>query len=153
MVGYWDEMLSLERRVDELMRTFFGSRAVPGRKGFVPPTDVFEREGDLVIRTELPGLDPAKDVKVSFEDGAVVVSGERRQREEIREEAFYRMETSFGAFTRRVPLPEGIDGSTITAEYKDGVLQIVVPKAVAELKPPKVREIPIRTTAKAIKAA
>jgi len=152
MVGYWDEMQSLERRVDELMRTFFGSRTILGRKAFVPPTDVFEREGDLVIRTELPGLDPVKDVKVSFEDGAVVIEGERRQKEEIKEDAYYRMETSYGAFTRRVPLPEGIDEATITAEYKDGVLQVVVPKAVAELKAPKVREIPVHT-AKAIKAA
>jgi HSP20 family protein len=152
MVGTWDEMLSLERRVDELMRTFFGSRTILGRKAFAPPTDVFEREGDLVIRTELPGLDPAKDVKVSFEDGAVVIAGERRQKEEIEEDTYYRMETSYGAFTRRVPLPEGVDESTITAEYEDGVLQVVVPKAVAELKAPRVREIPVRT-AKAIKAA
>ena len=152
MLSYWDEMQSLERRVDELMRTFFGSRTILGRRAFVPPTDVFEREGDLVIRTELPGLDPARDVTVSVEDGAVVITGERRQKEEIKEDAFYRMETSYGAFTRRVPLPEGVDETTITAEYKDGVLQIVVPKAVAELKAPKVREIPVRT-AKAIKAA
>ena len=152
MVGTWDEMLSLERRVDELMRTFFGPRTILGRKAFVPPTDVFEREGDLVIRTELPGLDPARDVKVSFEDGAVVIAGERRQKEEIEEDTYYRMETSYGSFTRRVPLPEGVDDATITAEYEDGVLQIVVPKAVAELKAPRVREIPVRT-AKAIKAA
>jgi HSP20 family protein len=152
MVGYWDDMLSLERRVDELMRTFFGSRTILGRKGFVPPTDVYERDGNLVIRTELPGLDPTKDVKVRFEDGALLITGERRQKEEVKEDAYYRMETSYGVFTRRVPLPEGIDEETITADYKDGVLEILVPKAAAELQAPKVKEIPVHA-GKAIKAA
>ena len=152
MVGYWDEMFALERRVDELMRSFLGTRTAPMLKVFTPTTDVFDRKGDLVVRVELPGLDVVKDVKVNIEEGALVIKGERRQREETREDAYYRMETSYGTFTRRVPLPEGIDEETITAEYKDGVLEVVVPKAAAEIEAPEVKEIPVHV-AKPIKAA
>ena len=152
MLGYWDEMFALERRMDELMRTFLGTRTTIGRRPFVPPIDVYEREGDLVVRTELPGLDPVKDVKVRVEDGALVITGERRQKEEVEEKDFYRLETSYGAFTRRVALPEGIDEDTITADYKEGVLEVVVPKAAAQIETPKMKEIPVHTT-KAVKAA
>jgi HSP20 family protein len=152
MVGYWDEMFALERRVDELMRSFFGSRTTPTLKEFMPTTDMFDRRGDLVVRVELPGLDAEKDVKVSVEEDALVITGERRQKEEVKEDAYYRMETSYGAFTRRVPLPEGIDEETITAGYKDGVLEVVVPKAATQIEAPKMKEIPVRV-AKPIKAA
>ena len=152
MVGYWDEMFALERRVDELMRSFLGARITPTLKTFRPTTDVFDREGDLVIRVELPGVDAVKDVKVSVEEGVLVIAGERRQHGEIRDEAYYRMETSYGTFTRRVPLPEGVDDDTITTEYKDGVLEVVVPKAAARIEAPEMKEIPVRT-AKAVKAA
>ena len=152
MVGYWDEMLALERRVDELMRSFLGTRTTPMPKTFMPTTDVFDRKGDLVVRVELPGINAGKDVKVSVEEGALVIAGERRQHGEVREDAYYRMEASYGAFTRRVPLPEGIDEDTITAEYKDGVLEIVVPKAATQIAAPEVKEVPVRT-AKAVKAA
>ena len=152
MVGYWDEILGLERRVDELMRSFLGTRTFLGRTTFVPATDVYERKGDLIVRAELPGVDATKDVKVRVEDGALVITGERHRKEEIQDEDFYRMETSYGVFTRRVPLPEGIDEDTITAEYKDGVLEVLVPKAAKPLETPKPKEIPVRM-AKAIKAA
>ena len=152
MVGYWDEMFALERRVDELMRSFFGTRTTPVFKEFLPTTDVFDRKGDLVVRVELPGLDAEKDVSVRVEEGALVIAGERHHKEEVKEEAYYRMETSYGAFTRRVPLPEGIDQDTIMAEYKDGVLEVVVPKGATQIEAPKMKEIPVHTT-KAVKAA
>ena len=152
MVGYWDEMFALERRVDELMRSFLGTRTTPTLKMFTPTTDVFDRKGDLVVRVELPGLDVVDDVKVSVEEGMLVITGERRQREETREDAYYRMETSYGTFTRRIPLPEGIDDETIAAEYKHGVLEVVVPKAAAQVEAPKAKEIPVHV-AKPIKAA
>ena len=153
MVGYWDEILGLERRVDDLMRSFLGTRmTILGRKTFVPATDVFERGGDLVIRAELPGVDAAKDVKVRVENGALVITGERHRKEEIQEEDYYRMESSYGIFTRQVPLPEGVDEDTITAEYKDGVLEVLVPKAAMPLEASKPKEITVRT-AKAVKAA
>ena len=134
------------------MRSFLGTRTTPVFKEFMPTTDVFDRKGDLVVRVELPGLDAQKDVKVSVEEGALVIAGERHHKEEVSEEAYYRMETSYGAFTRRIPLPEGLDEDTITANYKDGVLEIVVPKGAARIEAPKVKEIPVHTV-KPVKAA
>jgi HSP20 family protein len=152
MTGYWDDLFAMERRIDELMRSFLGTRTVFGRKTFVPPIDIFERKGDLVVRMEAPGLDPAKDVKVTVQDGLLLITGERHFKEEVEEKDFYRMETSYGTFTRSVPLPEGFDEDTITAEYKDGVLEVVAPQAAKALEAPQPKEITVRVP-KAIKAA
>jgi HSP20 family protein len=152
MTGYWDDLFAMERRIDELMRSFLGTRTVFGRKTFVPPIDIFERKGDLVVRMEASGLDPAKDVKVTVQDGLLLITGERHFKEEVEEKDFYRMETSYGTFTRSVPLPEGFDEDTITAEYKDGVLEVVAPQAAKALEAPQPKEITVRVP-KAIKAA
>ncbi|HEY7667301.1 MAG TPA: Hsp20/alpha crystallin family protein [Actinomycetota bacterium] len=152
MTGYWDDLFAMERRIDEFMRSFLGTRTVFGRKAFVPPIDIYERKGDLVVRMEAPGLDPAKDIKVTVQEGLLVISGERQFKEEVEEKDFYRMETSYGTFTRSVPLPEGFDEDTIKAEYKDGVLEVVAPQAAKALEAPKPKEIPVRAP-KAIKAA
>ena len=152
MIGYWDDLFAMERRIDELMRSFLGTRTVLGRRAFTPPVDVFERKGDLVVRMEAPGLDPAKDLKVTVQEGTLVIGGERRFEQEVEEEDYYRKETSYGTFTRTFPLPEGFDEETIKAEYKDGVLEIVAPQAAKAIEAPKVKEIPVRAP-KAIKAA
>ncbi len=158
-IELWDEMAALERRMDELFRTFLGPRArltFPAlpmrlRRPFVPAIDVFSRGMDLVVRMELPGIDPVKDVAVTMEEDELVIRGERKRREEVKEEHYYRMEASYGAFERHIPIPEGVDEGKIKAEYVDGVLEVVVP-AAAKAMPPKARSIPIRTT-KVVKAA
>jgi HSP20 family protein len=152
MTGYWDDLFTMERRIDELMRSFLGTRTVFGRKTFVPPIDVFERKDDLVVRMEAPGLDPVKDLKVTVQEGMLVISGERRVEEEVEEGDVRRMESSYGTFTRTIPLPAGFDEDTIEAEYRDGVLEVVAPKAAKAIEAPKVKEIPVRAP-KAIKAA
>ena len=75
-------------------------------KPFVPITDVFVRDEDFVIRVELPGINPAIDVTVSVEDGHLVIRGVRKQEGELKEEAYYRLETAYGTFERFIPLPE-----------------------------------------------
>lgn len=150
----YEELGELERRMDELMRSFLGPRARFTRpvlplflhKPFVPVTDVFVRDEDLVIRVELPGIDPATDVTVSVDDGYVVIRGERKREEELTEEAYYRLETAFGTFERFIPLPEGFEEAEIEAAYEDGVLEVVVPAAARALEPSKPRTIPIKTT-------
>lgn len=151
-LAVYDEIGELERRVDDLMRSFFGPRTRATRaffptflpKPFVPVTDVFVREDDLVIRVELPGVDPAKDVTVSVEDGYLVIRGERKQEGELKEEAYYRLETAYGAFERFVPLPEGFDEGEIAARYVDGVLEVILAAAAKALVPPEPRTIPIK---------
>lgn len=160
MRGYWEEIGSLEQRMDDLLHTVFGKRArlaYPAlplfvARPFVPAVDVLAREGNLVVRVELPGVDPAKDIRVSTEKGELTIHGERRHEEEVEEGNYYRMEGSYGAFERRIPIPDGIDEGAITATYADGVLEVVVPEAMAKLEAPPAREIPV-TTRTEIKAA
>jgi HSP20 family protein len=148
----WDEMEMLERRMDDVTRSFLRSRAglihpvLPlfVRRPFVPATDVFARGNDIVVRVELPGIDPMTDVTVTIEDGDLVVSGERRQHEEAKEEVYYRMEAAFGTFERRIPIPQGVKEGTVAAAYADGVLEVIVPEAAKAVEPPTT-SIPIQT--------
>ena len=159
VIDFWDEMSALERRMDDVVRSFLGTRtrlAYPAlplfvRKPFVPAMDVFRRDDDLVIRLELPGIDPEKDIRVRVGDHELVIEGERKQEEELKEDSYYRMEATYGAFERHVPVPEGIDEAKVAASYADGVLEVLVPKGAKEL-PAEARTVPVRT-AKPAKAA
>ena len=97
-----------------------------------------------MVRVELPGIDP-EDLKVTIEDGYLVIRGERMKDEEVKEEAYYRMEASYGTFERFIPLPEGFEEPEIEAVYTDGVLQVIVPAAAKALEPPKPKVIPVKT--------
>src|SRR5213593_1193648 len=109
----WHELSDLEREMSDLTRRFFGSGSlVPSTRGgdgavWSPAVDVFTREGDLVVRAELPGVDPEKDIDISLHDGALTIRGERRFEEKTERGDFYRFESSYGAFQRSIPLPEG----------------------------------------------
>lgn len=144
----WDELMAVERRMDEFLREMMGPRArtyflEPRR--FAPAIDVYRKDGDLVTRIELPGIDPAKDVDVSVEEGDLVIRGERKKTEEVKEEDYYRMEASYGAFERRTPLPEGVNEKDVKAEYHDGILEVHMPAPKAALEAPKSKKIPIKT--------
>ena len=159
-LAVYEEIGELERRMDDLMRSFFGPTTRFTRpvlplflhKPFVPVTDVFVSDEDLMIRVELPGINPTTDVTVSVEDGYLVIRGERKQEGELKEEAYYRLETAYGTFERFIPLPEGFEEGEIEAAYEDGVLEVIVPAAAKALEPAKPRTIPIKT-ALPVKAA
>lgn len=148
----WDQMRALERRMDDLFRTFLGPRArmefpaMPTglRRPFAPTTDVLAEDGDLVVRLELPGVDPSRDVKITIEDGELIVRGERKESKEVKEENYVRKETAYGAFERYVPVPEDTDEKKVKAEYADGILEIRLP-AAAKGEPSRGRSIPIHT--------
>lgn len=86
------------------------------------------REGDnLVIRAEMPGIDPDKDVELTVANGTLHIRGERREEELKHEKGYRRRELHYGSFSRTLPLPAGTKESDITASYKDGILEIRVP--------------------------
>ncbi len=89
----------------------------------------FRENNTLVIRAELPGVDPDKDVEVTVDNGALTIRAERRQRTDERDEQrnFFRSEFRYGQLTRRVPLPAGARADGVTATYTDGVLEVKVP--------------------------
>lgn len=108
-----------------------------GEKGmeWSPSVDISETDQEYLIRASLPAV-RKEDVNVTVEDGMLTVSGERRQREEQKDERFHKIESFYGSFSRSFSLPEGIDASAIRADSKDGVLTIHVPKTKAEAKRP-----------------
>ncbi len=93
---------------------------------WVPQMDVYEKDGKLVVKAELPGM-KKEDVEVTVEEGDLVIKGERKTESEVKQEDYYRSERSYGSFYRRVPLPEGVDPEKATATYADGILEIDVP--------------------------
>jgi len=97
-----------------------------------PTADISETDKEYLIRAALPAV-KKEDVKVSYENGVLTVSGERRQ-EEQKDEKFHRIESYYGNFLRSFTLPDAIDEEAIRAESKEGVLTIHVPKAKAEAK-------------------
>lgn len=93
---------------------------------WLPTTDVYRQNGDLVVKAEVPGIQK-EDVKVTLEGGDLVIQGERKEEHEVKEGDYYRMERSYGSFYRRVTLPSGIQPESIKATFKDGVLEVRVP--------------------------
>jgi HSP20 family protein len=86
------------------------------------------RDGDdIVVRFELPGVDPERDVEISVVDGVLHIRGERHEESERRDEEGYRSEFRYGSFARSVVLPPGVDEDAIRASYKDGILEVRVP--------------------------
>jgi HSP20 family protein len=89
--------------------------------------DVFEKNGKVHVKVELPGVN--KDaVKVEMADGDLIIQGERRAEQEVREEDYYRMERTYGSFYRRLPIPFEVKAEQIKASFKDGVLEVEIPK-------------------------
>lgn len=93
---------------------------------WAPKMDVFEKNGNLVLKADLPGM-TRQDIEVKMENGDLVLSGERKEEKEVKEDDFYRCERSFGSFYRRFPLDFEVDPNQITAKFTDGVLEVTVP--------------------------
>lgn len=91
-----------------------------------PPITIQERDNNLVIHADLPGLSK-DDVKVDVLDGVVTIEGERKEQKEEKGEGQYYTECCYGSFSRSIPLPEGVDVSAAKANFKNGVLEISVP--------------------------
>jgi HSP20 family protein len=105
-------------------------------QSWVPTVDAWETDDELVYAFDLPGV-PQDKIAVEVEDGTLTVSAERARSEEISQERYHRFERRFGAFERTVGLPQGVTDEAIKASYKDGVLEIHVPKP-EQVKPRKV---------------
>jgi HSP20 family protein len=95
---------------------------------WAPAIDVQETEGEYLIKADLPAV-KKEDVKVSVEDGILAVEGERQQEKEEKGRKFHRIERSYGRFVRRLAVPTDVDQSKVAAEFKDGVLNVHLPKS------------------------
>jgi HSP20 family protein len=141
----WDPSEILDTIRDEMDR-FWGQswpwshpralrRPAESPTAWAPRMDVFERDGSLVVKAELPGL-KKEDVQVTLEHGDLLIQGERKTESEVKEDEYYRCERSFGSFYRRLPLPPEVKVDQIKATVTDGVLEVRVPMPVAETPEP-----------------
>jgi len=103
---------------------------------WAPPVDVAEDQNHILVKVEVPGMEE-KDLRVNFEDGLLTVSGER-QFERKDDRNYHRIERSYGSFVRTFSLPRTVDATAITADYKNGVLEIAIPKK-EEAKPKQIQ--------------
>ena len=106
-------------RFDELLRDREGRQMLR--------VEEFEEAGTLVVRAEMPGIDPDKDLEISVTEGMLTIRAERTEEEETSKKHFHRKELRYGGFSRTVQLPEGVKEADIKAAYKDGILEIHVP--------------------------
>ena len=96
-------------------------------RAWVPEMDLVETDDHYLLKADLPGM-KQEDVAIEFNDGTLVISGERKAEYERREKGFFRLERSFGKFSRSLTLPDGIDPDKIEAAFHDGVLEVTIPK-------------------------
>jgi HSP20 family protein len=102
--------------------------------------DVSETKDSVVVKAEVPGMEP-KDIQISLQEQLLTIKGEKQMEKEEKEARYYRAERSYGTFTRSVRLPVAVDGSRVTATFKNGLLTITLPKTPAA----KGTMIPIKT--------
>jgi len=146
------EMMGLQREMGRVFgRPFVSLFEGPGREltGFGPAMDVFAEGTDLILRLELPGIS-TDDLDISLTEHALVITGQRSEEKEVKEEDYYRRERSFGSFERTFPVPERITEKDIEATYEDGVLEVKVIGAVEE-EPVKHIEVKTRGEKKEIR--
>ena len=120
---------------EDMDRSFTGTSSA----GVWRPTlEVKQKEGNLVITAELPGL-RKEDVTVNVTDNTLTLEGERKQEKEEKREGFYHSERSYGKFVRSIPLPEGAKVDQTAAQFKDGVLEITIPVPEPKAKSQKIQ--------------
>jgi HSP20 family protein len=131
-------MLALWNQFDDLFHDdLFRLRRQPHLPAFAPPVDIVETDKGYELVADLPGM-TAEDVDITIEEGALIISGERKDERTEEQKGYRRVERTFGAFKRSFTLPKGVSIDQVTARVDRGQLRVQVPKPVTEL-PRKVR--------------
>ncbi|MBX3303287.1 MAG: Hsp20/alpha crystallin family protein [Nitrospira sp.] len=143
----WDPFRELEEVSDRLNRMFARpvTRATNGKETMIvadwtPSVDISETESEYQIKAEIPDV-KKEDVKVTLEDGVLTIQGERKYEKEEKGKKYHRIERSYGSFVRTFSLPDVIDDDKVQAEFKDGVLNLHLPKS--EKAKPKAIEVKV----------
>jgi HSP20 family protein len=136
------EFLSIQERMNRLFEeTLSAARSEAGAAAtWTPPVDVYETAEAIVVQVELPGL-RREDIEIQVQDNVLTLQGERRLTRDVREESYLRIERATGPFHRRFTLPGTVTQERIRAEFRDGVLELTLPKAPAGAA----HRIPIQT--------
>jgi HSP20 family protein len=141
--GFWDTQSEFDRMFNDVMRDVFGRAAGRGGAGtreqlWAPRLEAFARDGDLVLHADLPGVS-LEDVDITLDANVLTISGERKGTTQEEEGvSYYLNELPYGAFRRRVTVPEGVDAESIRARFENGVLEVVLPGATTQLEPKRI---------------
>jgi HSP20 family protein len=137
-------MEPFRKEMENLMQQFFGEDGGNGLtftpKAWAPRVDVEETDKEIVVKADLPGVDP-KAIEVSVENGILTVRGEKKEEKEKKEKNYYRVERFTGSFYRAIPLPPGADAEKVSAASTNGVVTITIPKK-PEAQPRKITVTP-----------
>lgn len=144
----FDELRSMQHEMDRLFDRFLGGE-LPGERGvlshWTPLVESYVKDGKLVFKAELPGVDP-KDLDVSVNERELVIKGERKTEKDAKEENYLYREIAYGSFERRFSLPDGIKIDELKAKFVNGILEVTVPSVVVskgrkiEIETPKEKE-------------
>lgn len=115
------------KQLKEMEKSFYNYPSNEGVNGFVPVVNTREGENAYHIDVDLPGV-KKEDISVDVDKNVLTVSGERKTKKEVKEEDYYKIETSFGKFSRSFTIPENVDVENIEARSEDGVLEVIIPK-------------------------
>lgn len=137
--GFRDMQSEVDRLFDEAFSGLSRRRRQEGRQiaEWAPVMDVLTRDGDLVIRAELPGV-KREDVDIALQNGVLTISGEHRVDEEEERGGYHVRERRYGSFRRSMTLPENVDESKVRARFEDGVLEVTVEGAAVEQAPKRI---------------
>ena len=143
----WDPFRELEDMSDRLNRMFARPAASGGHgketmivADWTPSVDITETEGEYQLKAEIPDV-KKEDVKITLEDGVLTLQGQRKQEKENKGTKYHRIERSYGSFARTFSLPDVIEADKVKAEFKDGVLNLHLPKS--EKAKPKAIEVKV----------
>jgi HSP20 family protein len=136
------------RLFNEAFSNVFGGEQL-ATATWTPAVDIYETDHDLVLKAELPGIDP-KDLEIRVENGTLYLKGERKHESEVKEENYHRIERAYGSFVRSFTLPSSVNTEDVKAEYKDGVLTLTMAKR--EEAKPKTIKINVTESAQAAAA-
>jgi HSP20 family protein len=139
----WDpfeEVVDLHKRMDEIFGEFFGrtpAAMAATEAVWSPLVDVHETKEGFKLQVELPGV-KQEDIQLTIEGNSLILKGERKRENEVKEDNYHRIERSYGTFQRSIVLPSVVDPNRVKATYRDGVLQIQLPKK-EEAKPKEIK--------------
>jgi HSP20 family protein len=139
--GFYDVQSEMNRVFDEM---FGGLMRRPGGQQraqvteWAPAMDVLQKDGDLMVRAELPGV-KLEDVDITIHDRVLTISGERKLEEETERGGYYVRERRHGSFRRSMTLPEGVEEDRIRARFQDGVLEVTIEGAAAVREPKRIQ--------------
>lgn len=121
------DLVNARSDFDRFLDRFLGVHPDFQETSWMPAVDIAEVDGHLEIKAEIPGM-KKEDIKVTVKNGYLMISGEKKQEKEEKDQSYHRVERYYGQFCRSIALPSDVEADKVKAEYKDGVLNIEIPK-------------------------